>query len=77
MARFGVPMWIYRKIFDAGKKYVDSGKGISREVYDLSEIHSDGVESPKIIDGLKKAGFKSVEPFYHWYGLSGLTNKVI
>lgn len=74
---FYVPLKIYRKIFDAGKKYTKANKDITRELYELSEIHSDGIEVFDLIRELKSAGFTEIQVYYHWLGLSNFINNIM
>lgn len=72
--RFRFLLWLYRKLSGRKKKYIDAG--IDEEIYDLSEFHTEGMDADKILGYLKEIGFEVFENFYHWYGLSGLTNSI-
>ncbi len=75
--RFRLPLRIYRYIFDAERKYRRANPHISKRLYELSEIHSDGVPSAEITALLSRIGFSKVEPEYHWLGLSNLINGIM
>lgn len=50
---------------------------IDKELYKLSEFHSDGIDSRGLENYLASLGFKVVESYYHWYGLFNITNLLI
>ena len=74
--RFGVLLKLYRAVFNMGDKYVNVSKKITKKLYSLSEIHSDGIESDKALLDLRGMGFKDISVCYHWFGLSFLFNKL-
>ncbi|MBI5233296.1 MAG: methyltransferase domain-containing protein [Deltaproteobacteria bacterium] len=76
MERFKLLMRVYRFIFSASRRYRRAGKGITDELYRMTEIHSEGLDSSRILEGLKDAGFGKIENSYHWYGLNGITNRL-
>lgn len=75
--RFRFPLKIYRYVFDAGKKYMRAKKEITEELYKLSEIHSEGINSDMLISKLQREGFKDVTRHYHWFGLSRVFNLIM
>lgn len=75
--RFRLPLKVYRSIFNAGRRYMKARSEITEEMYRLSEIHSDGIDSNSILSILKEEGFMKVDGFYHWFGLNSLTNRLI
>lgn len=46
----------------------------ARRLYGLSEFHSDGIDTVKIKEYLERIGFSVKNNFYHWYGLSKITD---
>lgn len=74
--RFKIPLIVYRAIFDACKKYKKAKKEITDEMYELSEIHSDGIDSHQIVSYLEEEGFSHINCFFHWFGLNSLLNKI-
>lgn len=74
---FYIPLKIYRKIFDAEKRYIKANKNITRELYELSEVHSDGIDVNNLIRDLKSIGFSEIQVYYHWIGLSNFINNIM
>lgn len=72
--RFRFLLWLYRKWFRRKKKYINAG--IDEEIYNLSEFHSEGVGAEETVDYIKRIGFKILETYGHWYGLSKFTNRI-
>ena len=66
---------LYRKIKNTRTDYVNIHPRITDEIYDLSERHEDGINTPYLISLLDSAGF-SVEVNYHWFGLSPFFNRL-
>lgn len=77
MKRSYLSMKLYRYIFDTGKRYLKASQEITREIYKLSEIHADGIDSGKILNQLKDIGFNDIKWQYHWFGLNGILNTLI
>jgi ubiquinone/menaquinone biosynthesis C-methylase UbiE len=75
--RFRLPLRLYRYVFDAGRRYMKAKREVTKEMYRLSEIHADGIDSTAIMERLKEEGFKDVVLRYHWFGLSGLFNRIM
>lgn len=75
--RFYPFLKIYRHIFNPAKKYMKLRSNLTKELYVLSEIHSDGIDSVSILNNLKCLGFSKTEMYYHWYGLNNITNKIM
>lgn len=75
--RFSLPMRIYRKIFDASRRYNRADKRLTRELYQASEIHSDGIDGKSIEAILNSIGFSETVISYHWLGLSSVTDKFL
>jgi ubiquinone/menaquinone biosynthesis C-methylase UbiE len=73
--RFRWPLRLYRKLRNAKKKYVDSVKGLTDELYELSEFHEEGVDAVHLAGLFERAGF-SVCLKHHWYGLNPVTDRV-
>lgn len=74
--RFQLLLKIYRKINDQRKKYLKAFSLLTKEMYDCSEFHQDGIPSEFIGTTLKRIGFKDVKIEYHWFGLNPLTDKI-
>lgn len=70
--RFAWPLAVYRKLRDAGGKYV-SIPGITRSEYDLSEWQEKGIDAETLAGLFKAAGF-DVSLTFHWYGLTPATD---
>jgi len=47
---------------------------ICKELYNLSEYHSRGIDSEELKMHLTSLGFRIIRNCYHWYGLSKVTN---
>jgi ubiquinone/menaquinone biosynthesis C-methylase UbiE len=74
MRRFRWPMAIYRRVFDMGKRYVQAQEKLDRELYDLSEVHANGIATDMLIERAHRVGFRQVTAGYHWLGLSRAIN---
>lgn len=74
--RFSPLMKIYRKINNQRKKYLKRFNQLSKEMYDCSEFHQNGIPSEVIGTTLKRIGFKDIKLQYHWFGLNPLTDKI-
>ncbi|MDR3641683.1 MAG: methyltransferase domain-containing protein [Humidesulfovibrio sp.] len=72
-ARFAWPLAAYRRLRDAGSKYVGALPGLTRRVYELSEWQEDGVDADSLAKMLTEAGF-TVRLTRHWYGLLPVTD---
>lgn len=57
-------------------KYLDPERGIDKKVYDLAEVHEDGIATGKLKSALSKAGFSDVQIQYHWYGSFGVFDTI-
>lgn len=75
--RFSIPLKIYRFFSEALKRRKMAARGVTEELYNLAEVHSDGVDSVSMLKQLESAGFSHTVPTYHWFGLNGLINKVM
>jgi ubiquinone/menaquinone biosynthesis C-methylase UbiE len=75
--RFRLPLKVYRYVFDSCKRYMRAKKEITEEMYRLSEVHSEGIDSDTILDQLKGEGFKEITRHYHWFGLSSVLNRMM
>jgi ubiquinone/menaquinone biosynthesis C-methylase UbiE len=75
--RYKIPLKLYRYIFDTGKKYIKAGKQITKELYELSEIYSNGLDVNTIRNYLMEEGFRNVELSYHWFGLNRFINRLV
>lgn len=63
---------IYRKLFR--KERILNKMKIQKELYRLSEFHSEGIDSEGLKNYLISLGFKIIKGFHHWRGLSPLTD---
>jgi ubiquinone/menaquinone biosynthesis C-methylase UbiE len=72
--KFSVPLKIYRHIFNSGKRYMRVKKEITKEMYKLSEVHSEGIDSEAILAQLRAEGFIDIMLNFHWFGLSKIFN---
>lgn len=77
MSAYFIPMKIYRTLFSAARKYINTDRGITPELYRLSEIHSDGVDSGAIANYLRNIGFRKIDMIYHWFGLNRMFNAML
>lgn len=68
---------IYRYIFNPARRYMKLNDGLTKELYALSEIHSNGVNSTALINQLMNIGFSKIEMHYHWFGLNKFLNKIM
>jgi len=78
--KFKMFLKIHRGITKPYKNYLNFFKLKAEEVkniYELSEIHSDGIDSDKTIIQLNKLGFNDIKHHYHWFGLNKYTNIII
>jgi len=65
----------YRFFANPAQRYHKLKGDITKELYELSEVHSDGIASEQILSQLKNAGFLGPEVYYHWFGLNRVVNK--
>lgn len=72
MRNFYILMKLYRFFFDFEQKYLEKNKKITKKTYKLTEFHSEGINSKRIIENLKSAGFKKIIPQRHWLGITDL-----
>ncbi len=75
--RFAPLLKIYRFVFDARRRYAKARGEITKELYDLTEVHSEGIDSDATVAALKDAVFRDITRRYHWFGLSGLFNRIM
>jgi len=75
--KFGWLVRLRRKFCDNSIGYLKAKKELTRELYEKSEIHHDGVDSEKLRTQLKEAGFSKVDVKYHWLGLNTVLNAVM
>jgi ubiquinone/menaquinone biosynthesis C-methylase UbiE len=71
--RFRPLLLLYRKFHNAGSKYRKASEEITQELYNLTEWQENGIDSLGLIQLFQRAGF-SVEPKFHWFGLSPITD---
>lgn len=64
---------IYRKFSHKERFFKKIGVG---ELYNLSEFHSQGIDSEQLKTYLISLRFKIIKSYYHWYGLSPLTSLI-
>ncbi|MBU1995795.1 MAG: class I SAM-dependent methyltransferase [Candidatus Omnitrophica bacterium] len=74
--RFYPLLKLYRMFHNASNKYQEASNVISKEVYDLTEVHENGIDAITIASFFEKHGF-NVTIKYHWFGLNLLTNKIM
>lgn len=77
MKRFYRLVKFYRLFFDMGKGYLRNKKALSRELYELTEYHSDGVSHEKIKEDMEVIGFKNIRLRYHMWGINKVSNAVM
>lgn len=73
--RFAWPLALYRRLRDAGSKYVGAIPGITRRTYELSEWQEDGIDAEALASLLDQAGF-AVSLTRHWYGLTPVADRL-
>ncbi|OGX57899.1 MAG: hypothetical protein A2447_01840 [Omnitrophica WOR_2 bacterium RIFOXYC2_FULL_38_12] len=73
--RFWPILKLYRIFHDASKRYQESSDKISKEMYDLTEVHENGINSTELTSLFNNNGFNIIIK-YHWYGLSNITDKL-
>jgi ubiquinone/menaquinone biosynthesis C-methylase UbiE len=74
MQRFYWPMQIYRWAFDMGRRYQQAKHELTKELYQLSEVHANGIATDVLVNEAMGAGFRRVTAGYHWLGLQRLVN---
>lgn len=74
--RYRILLRLYRKIRNASKSYRSQFSRLTDELYHCSEFHEEGIPSGEIETMLKEAGFKDVMFYYHWYGLTSVTDRI-
>lgn len=72
--RFKILMKIYRSLNDASRRYMEFSKALSKDLYHLTEFHSEGISTDHIVELLRMSAFKKITVNYHWYGLNSLTD---
>lgn len=75
--RFFPLIKLYRYFFDAGRRYSKESEEITKELYSLTEIHANGIDSTYILDQQREMGFITIKYYYHWFGLNGVLNKLM
>ncbi|MFH1996307.1 MAG: methyltransferase domain-containing protein [Candidatus Omnitrophota bacterium] len=65
---------LYRSLHNAAKRYSKLSSGLTEELYNLSEVHSKGVNVDGVIRTLNEAGFSDIRRRYHWFGLNPVSN---
>jgi ubiquinone/menaquinone biosynthesis C-methylase UbiE len=71
--RFRWPLAGYRRLRGADRHY--AAAGIDAATYALAEYREDGVETSRFLGQLRDSGL-SARADFHWFGLSGLTNRL-
>ncbi len=71
--RFRIPLTVYRKYNDACERYRQASVEVTRELYELTEYHENGVDTNRILSRFEEAGLQ-VEKKFHWYGLHPVTD---
>lgn len=67
---FRLPLGLYRKFRDEEKTYREACPALTHELYELTEVHRDGVDTDAVVLALETAGFSEVKVICHWLGLS-------
>jgi ubiquinone/menaquinone biosynthesis C-methylase UbiE len=73
---FGIPLLLFRLIRDEERAYRRVCPDIKRETYNLSEIHRNGVDVDFLRSTMLRTGFRDVQFYYHWYGLSDIFDRI-
>jgi len=69
---FRAPLALYRAVFSASRRYRRADRRLTKELYQLTEIHEGGVDDQCLHQAAERAGFAQVSLRYHWYGLNRL-----
>ncbi|MFH1131674.1 MAG: methyltransferase domain-containing protein [Pseudomonadota bacterium] len=75
-SRFSWPLSIYRKIFSIKRRYLSAEPRLTSELYELTELHENGIDTLTLLEELKAVGFKNIHVEYHWRGLSNFFNRL-
>ncbi|MFH1055310.1 MAG: methyltransferase domain-containing protein [Candidatus Altiarchaeota archaeon] len=75
--KFGWLVRLRRRFCDNSIAYLRAKKDLTKELYEKSEIHHDGVDSPLLKTQLQDAGFSKVKVRYHWLGLNTALNVIL
>jgi ubiquinone/menaquinone biosynthesis C-methylase UbiE len=73
--RFRLPLGVYRRLC-GGENHYKKMDGITDEIYNLTEYNANGIDSLEMAAVMKEIGFSEVNLYYHWYGLTGITDSV-
>ena len=73
--RFRPLLAVYRLFRNASARCRRASSEVTKEVYDLSERHGRGLDAEGVARVFRHAGF-AVETRFHWFGLSGLTDRL-
>lgn len=73
--RFRLPLLLYRRYHNSGAKPWHLCKGITQELYDLTECQKQGLDSGALVRLFEAQGF-SVEAKFHWFGLTPPLSKL-
>ena len=65
-----------RRFCDNSIGYLSAKKELTKELYEKSEVHHNGVDSKKLLSQLQSVGFSQVCVRYHWLGLSPIINLI-
>ncbi len=74
-SRFRWPLKVYRRLRAADEKYARASSDIDAETYALAEFRENGVDGQRIVGQLRDARLHP-EASFHWFGLTGLTNRL-
>ncbi len=73
---FKMPLGMFRLVRDEERAYRKVCPELTSELYELTEVHRNGVEIELIRRDLESAGFSDSRFYYHWYGLNGIFDYV-
>lgn len=73
---FRLPLMLYRLLRDEEKTYQSFCPQISHQLYDLTEIHREGLKTCELERAMRAAGFTEFEFRYHWLGLSATFDRL-
>ncbi|MBF0471226.1 MAG: methyltransferase domain-containing protein [Gammaproteobacteria bacterium] len=68
--RFHWPLALYRTLFNGCRRYQRADNRLDRELYQLTEIHEQGIDQDQLLKQLGQSGFSEITTQYHWYGLN-------
>ncbi|MCA9670122.1 MAG: class I SAM-dependent methyltransferase [Myxococcales bacterium] len=75
-SRWAIPLFVYRKIFSMKRRYLAADSRLNAELYELTELHEEGIDTQALVNYLREAGFAEVQVEHHWRGLNPFFNKL-